>query len=126
MGYHFIVFNWYRNVKSALNMFYVSEHLIIMTDKAEKTVELLGNDPLPKMQEPQRLILRSNKSYSRWNCLQTRFLSLRRNLKLSGMEFDTASCKSDKDSSLLQSFKHVLHVISYLNLNLNICCTCKD
>ena len=42
------------------------------------------------------------------------------------MEFDTASCKSDEDSSLLLSLKHVLHVISYLNLNLSICSTCKD
>ena len=41
------------------------------------------------------------------------------------MEFDTASCKSDEDSSLLLSLKHVLHVILYLNLNLSICCTCK-
>ena len=42
------------------------------------------------------------------------------------MEFDTASCKSDKHSSLLPSLKHVLHVIQYLNLNLSITCTCKD
>ena len=42
------------------------------------------------------------------------------------MEFDTATCKSDGDSSLLLSLKHVLHVNSYLNLNLSICCTCKD
>ena len=32
------------------------------------------------------------------------------------MEFDTASLKSDEDSSLLLSLKHVLHVISHLSL----------
>ena len=47
--------------------------------------------------------------------------------KVFWMEFDdTDSCESNEDSSLLLSLKHVLYVISYLNLNLSICCTCKD
>ena len=46
--------------------------------------------------------------------------------KAAWVEFDTANCKSDKDSSLLLSLKHVLHVILFLNLNLSIYCACKD
>ena len=42
------------------------------------------------------------------------------------MEFDTGKCKSDGHSSLLLSLKDVLHVYSFLNLNLSICCAWKD
>lgn len=31
---HFVVFNWHKNVRKALNMFYVFDHLTIMTGKA--------------------------------------------------------------------------------------------
>ena len=81
---HFIVFNWHRKIRSALDMFYVFDHLIIMTDWQSALVELLGNNQLLKIQQRQRLILRSNKNYSRQNCLQTRFLPAIRNLKLFG------------------------------------------
>ena len=42
------------------------------------------------------------------------------------MEYDTANCKTVEDSSLILSLTHVLHVISFLKLNLGIFCACKD
>ena len=101
-------------------MFYVFDHLIIMTDWQSALVELLGNSQLLKIQQPQRLILRSNKNYRRQNCLQTRFLPAIRNLKL--FEWSLTQL----NSSMRLWLKHVLHAILFLNLYISIFCSCKD
>ena len=110
---HFAVFNWHRNIRSALNMFYDFEHLIIMTGKALQLNHYVINY-FWKCRNHRGWFNRVTIITVEWivwveNCL----------------EFDTANCKSDEDSSLLLSLKHVLHVISFLNLN-SICCACKD